>query len=80
MKFIRLKSSFTVITEVVYDISRIFTENNIDVKSMNVRTTKQERATITVGFETHGVEQLDRLISKLKSVESVNDIERSTNG
>ena len=81
MKFIRLKSSFTVITEVeLFDISRIFTENNIDVKSMNVRTTKQERATITVGFETHGVEQLDRLISKLKSVESVNDIERSTNG
>ena len=65
---------------VLFDISRIFTENNIDVKSMNVRTTKQERATITVGFETHGVEQLDRLISKLKSVESVNDIERSTNG
>ncbi len=82
MKFIRLKSSFTVITEVVYCLTFpvFFTENNIDVKSMNVRTTKQERATITVGFETHGVEQLDRLISKLKSVESVNDIERSTNG
>lgn len=65
---------------VLLDVSRIFTENKIDVKSMNVRTTKQERATLTIGFETHGLEQLDRLIAKLRSVESVTDIERSTNG
>jgi GTP pyrophosphokinase len=65
---------------VLLDITRIFTENKIDVKSMNVRTTKQERATLTVGFEIHGVEQLDRLIAKLRMVESVTDIERSTNG
>ena len=65
---------------VLLDISRIFTENKIDVKSMNVRTTKQEKAIISVGFETKGVEQLDTLVRKLKSVESVTDIERSTNG
>ncbi len=65
---------------VLFDVSRIFTENNIDVKSMNVRTTKQERATLTVGFEIHGVEQLDRLIAKLRAVESVTDIERNANG
>lgn len=65
---------------VLLDVSRIFTENNIDVKSMNVRTTKQEKATLTVGFETHSVDQLDRLIAKLRTVESVTDIERSTNG
>lgn len=65
---------------VLLDISRIFTENGIDVKSMNVRTTKQEKAIISVGFETKGVEQLDTLAKKLKNVESVTDIERSTNG
>jgi GTP pyrophosphokinase len=65
---------------VLLDVSRIFTENKIDVKSMNVRTTKQDKATLTVGFQTHGVEELDRLIAKLKNVESVTDIERSTNG
>ena len=47
---------------------------------MNVRTTKQERATLTVGFETHSVDQLDNLIKKLRAVESVTDIERSSNG
>lgn len=65
---------------VLFDVSRIFTENKIDVKSMNVRTTKQEKATLTIGFETNGVEQLDRLIAKLRTVESVTDIERSANG
>lgn len=65
---------------VLMDVSRVFTENNIDIKSMNVRTTKQEKATLTIGFETQGAEELDRLITKLKGVESVMDIDRSTNG
>lgn len=65
---------------VLLDVSRIFTENQIDIKSMNVRTTKLDKATLTIGFETQGVEELDRLITKLKGVESVIDIDRSTNG
>lgn len=65
---------------VLLDVSRIFTENSIDVKSMNVRTNKQDKATLTVGFEIRGVDQLERLMTKLRSVESVTDIERSTNG
>ena len=65
---------------VLFDVSRIFTETEIDVKSMNVRTTKQEKATIVVGFETKGVEQLNKLVKKLRGVESVIDIERRSNG
>ncbi len=65
---------------VLFDVSRIFTENDIDVKSMNVRTTKQDKATLTIGFETNSIDQLDRLIAKLRTVESVTDIERSANG
>lgn len=65
---------------VLMDVSRVFTENGIDIKSMNVRTTKQEKATLTIGFETQGAEKLDHLIKKLKSVESIIDINRSTNG
>lgn len=66
-------------TGVLTDISRIFTENKIDIKSMNVRTSKKGTATITIGFETHGVEQLRVLVQKLKAVESVLDIERTSN-
>lgn len=63
---------------VLLDVSRVFTENKIDVSSMNVRTSKQGTATISIGFEIHGVEQLKLLVSKLRNVESVLDIERTT--
>lgn len=66
-------------TGVLTDVSKVFTENKIDIKSMNVRTSKKETATITVGFEIHGVAQLDNLIKKLRSVESVLDITRTSN-
>ena len=65
---------------VLFDVSKIFIENEIDVKSMNVRTSKQDKATIVVGFETRGVEQLNKLVKKLRNVESVIDIERRSNG
>ena len=45
---------------------------------MNVRTSKQGTATISVGFEIRGVEQLSAIVAKLRNVESVIDIERTT--
>jgi GTP pyrophosphokinase len=63
---------------VLLDISRIFTENSIDVTSMNVRTNKQGTATISIGFEVRGVEQLKVLVAKFRNIESVIDIERTT--
>ncbi len=63
---------------VLLDVSRTFTENKIDVSSMTVRTNKQGTATISVGFEIHGKEQLTLLISKLRGIESVLDVERTT--
>ena len=46
---------------------------------MNVRTSKKDTATISIGFETHGIEQLDLLVKKLRMVESVLDITRTSN-
>lgn len=63
---------------VLLDISRVFTECKVDVTSMNVRTNKQGTATISVGFEIKGVEQLQYVIAKLRNVESIIDIERTT--
>ena len=63
---------------VLLDISKIFTENNIDVSSMTVRTSRQGTATISVGFEIKGVEQLQYIVNKIRNVESVLDVERTT--
>ncbi|WP_276929817.1 RelA/SpoT family protein [Herbinix luporum] len=64
-------------TGVLVDISRVLTENKIDVTSMNVRTSKQGTASISIGFEINGVEQLNEIIDKIRNVESVLDIERT---
>lgn len=65
-------------TGVLVDISKVFTENKIGVESMNVRTSKKGTASISVGFEIKGVEQLKTIISKIYNVESIIDIERTS--
>ena len=64
-------------TGLLVDISKILTEKNIDVTSMNVRVSKQGTATITMSFDISSVEELNKIIDKLRQVESVLDIERS---
>ena len=60
------------------EMSKIFTETEVDVKSMNVRTSKQGTATIETGFIVHGREELEKVIKKLRQLEGVLDIERAT--
>lgn len=60
------------------EMSRIFTEADVDVKSMNVRTSKQGTATIEAGFIVHGREELSKIIEKLRQLDGVMDIERAT--
>ncbi|MDF2510179.1 MAG: (p)ppGpp synthetase, RelA/SpoT family [Herbinix sp.] len=62
---------------VLVDISKVLTENKIDVTSMNVRTSKQGTATISIGFEIKSKDQLNEIIAKVRNVESILDIERT---
>ena len=60
------------------DIARIFTEREIDVTNMNARTNKQGKATITMSFDIHGTEELNTLMAKIRQIDGVLDIERTT--
>ncbi len=60
------------------DITRALTEKDIDILSLNTRTNKQGLATISTSFEIRNREELVRIIDKLRTVESVLDIERTT--
>ena len=62
---------------VLFDITKIFTESNINMSSINTRTNKQGMATISVKFYIKNIEQLNTAMAKLRSVESVIDIERN---
>lgn len=65
-------------TGLLVDISRIFTERSIDINSIHSTTSKQGIATIEISFNTKGREELSSLIEKVRQVESVIDIERTT--
>ena len=59
------------------DISKALTEKNIDILSMNTRTNKQGVATMQTSFEVGSREELNRVIDKIRMIESVVDIERT---
>ena len=65
-------------TGLLVDISKIFTEREIDIKTMNSRVNKQGKATITMSFDIHGIEELNNLMAKLRQIDGVLDIERTT--
>ena len=65
-------------TGLLVDLCKIFTERKIDLRSINSRTSKQEKATISMSFEIGSKEELRSLIEKIRQVESVIDVERTT--
>lgn len=64
-------------TGLVFELSKIFNEENIKLTGMNVRTSKQGKATVSVKFEISSKEQLTKIISKIRTIEGVIDIERT---
>ena len=65
-------------TGMLFDISKVFTEANINVTAVNSKSNhKNEKATFTVSFDIHTVEQLNHIIAKLRMIPGVLDVERS---
>ena len=64
-------------TGLLADMSKIFTERSIDLTSMNSRVSKQGTATISLTFEISGTEELNKIIEKLRQIDSIIDIERA---
>jgi GTP pyrophosphokinase len=64
-------------TGMLVDISRVFTEANIDIRMMQSRVAKTGTATIEVSFGAKSTEELRAISEKLRSVEGVIDIERT---
>lgn len=65
-------------TGLLVDVSKIFTERGIDISGIHSKTNKQGIATIEVSFSVKSRGELISLIDKIRQVESVIDIERTT--
>ena len=60
------------------DVSRALTEKGIDIISMNTRTSKQGLATMETSFQVSSRDQLREIVDKIRQIDSVIDIERTT--
>ena len=64
-------------TGLLGDLSRIFTEKNIDVRSLNSRTNKQGIATISMSFLIGSKEELTKIVDKIRAIDSIIDVIRT---
>ncbi len=60
------------------DVSKALTEKNINILALNTRANKQNVATMSITIEISGKDELIRVIDKMRQIESVVDIERTT--
>ena len=64
-------------TGLLVDITRIFTERHIDVRSVSSRMSRTGTVTISYEFQVPGRDALGDLVGKIRQVESVIDIRRT---
>ena len=65
-------------TGLLADVSKALTEKNISIISMNTKTNRQGVATMQTSFEISGKEELEKIVEKIRNIEGVVDIERTT--
>lgn len=60
----------------IVEISRQLADDDISVKGFNVRTTKDTQAILNVTIEIKTKEQLERVVTRLKNLRDVTEVER----
>ncbi|MDD6350958.1 MAG: ACT domain-containing protein, partial [Lachnospiraceae bacterium] len=64
-------------TGLLVDLSKIFTEQNIDIQYINTRISKSGIATIELKFAIKTRQELSQMIARIRQVDSVIDIQRT---
>ena len=61
----------------IVDVSRILAEKNIDIRTMEARTSKKGISTLELTFEIKSKDELNRIIEVMRNIESVIQVTRS---
>ena len=64
-------------TGLLADVSKVLTEKNISIISLNTRVNKQGLVSMNTSFEIGSRDELTRVVEKIRAIESVIDIERT---
>ena len=65
-------------TETLLEVIRILNENNLSINSTTVRPGKNDVSTILVAFEVHSTAQLNAMMNRIRQIEYVVDVERTS--
>ena len=65
-------------TGLLVDVTKVFTEHEIDIRSIHSKTSKQGVATIDLSFMTKNREEISEICDRLKQIESVIDVQRAS--
>lgn len=65
-------------TGLLLDVTKAMTEKNINILTVNTRTGKNGIATIAVSFSIKGKDELREVIEKIKNINGVIDVERTS--
>ena len=63
---------------ILVEVSRVFAERDINILGLHSRTNKQGVATIEVSFNTKGREQISSLVERLRQIDNIIEIQRTT--
>ncbi len=59
------------------DISKVFTEKDIDILSINTRVSKSGIATITISFQIKDKHELNDIFKRLRAIDSITEVKRA---
>ncbi|MBO4767789.1 MAG: bifunctional (p)ppGpp synthetase/guanosine-3',5'-bis(diphosphate) 3'-pyrophosphohydrolase, partial [Lachnospiraceae bacterium] len=65
-------------TETLLEVIRILNENNLSINSTTVRPGKNDISTILVTFEVHSTAQLNAMMNRIRQIDFVVDVERTS--
>ncbi len=63
---------------VLLEVTRVLSEDKVNISSITARPGKNDISTIVVAFEIRGTGQLNSIINRLRQIDHVIDIERTT--
>jgi len=65
-------------TDALLEVIRILNENNMNINSTTARPGKNDVSTIQVSFEVHSTGQLNAVMNRIRQIEYVVDVERTS--
>ena len=62
----------------IFKLTKLFNEENINLTGLNVRLNKQGKEPLSVKFQIRSKDQLNKVIDKIRNIEGIIDIERTS--